>query len=175
MEALKYKSVYQRIEDEARCELNKVQQQILSHQHTAAAAVRGRNCGDYLFPDGKLVSADGHCTCHPAAVHSPDKIPQPPVFTAKIIWKRRQRSTGRNWLRWTMTHPASTAARNLQTLHICMLTTLTYSARIRCSNTSTVPVPNREDACWPTGWGSILQRRRIYWSARLPYANLLPN
>ena len=68
------KSVYQRIEDEARCELELKYSNRFIASDTAAAAVRGRNCGIILFLDRKLGSADGHCTCHPAAVHSPDKI-----------------------------------------------------------------------------------------------------
>lgn len=35
-------------------------------------------------------SADGHCTCHPAAVHSPDKIPQPPVSPQRLSGKKAE-------------------------------------------------------------------------------------
>ena len=51
------KSVYQRIEDEARCELNKVQQQIYRIS-TLRLRCSWQELRGYLFLDGKLGSAD---------------------------------------------------------------------------------------------------------------------
>lgn len=60
-------------------------------------------------------------------------------------------------------------------LRICMPTTWTYSVRIRCFSTSTALAPNRENVCWPTGWGDISKRKKRYRNGRQPSASWLPH
>lgn len=81
------KSVYQRIEDEARCELNKVQQQIYRISTLRLLLFVAGIAGIIYFRTESWSVLTGHCTCHPAAVHSPDKIPQPPVSPQRLSGK----------------------------------------------------------------------------------------
>lgn len=171
----KIKSTYSRIAEEAQQESNKIQQAIY---HTGSLRLLLFVAGiarDYLLPGGKLDDTGRNRTRHPAAVHPSDKVPQQPVSPQRLSGKESRGEPAGSWPRWITIRPASMPARSLSTPPTCMPTIWTYSAHIHCSSTSTAPAPNRENACWQTGWDSISKRKRIYWNDRQPYANWLPN
>lgn len=168
------KSVYRRIEDEARCELNKVQQQIYRISTLRLLLFVAGIAGIIYFRTESWAVLTGIALVtllpfillikyHNRLFHRKDYLEKEAEVNrqelAALDYDTSCFDGGEEFA-----DPAHLYAYDLDVFG-------THSPFQYINRTCTEP----GDACWPTGWDSILQRRRIYWNARLPYANLLPN
>lgn len=146
----------------------------LPYRLLTVAAVRGRNRRDYLLPGGKLDDTGRNRTRHPAAVHPSDKVPQQPVPPQRLSGKRaevnRQELAALDYdtscfdAGEEFVDPAHLYAYDLDVFG-------THSLFQYVNRTCTEP-GKRLLANW---LGQHLERKRIYWNDRQPYANWLPN
>ena len=99
----KISAVYRNTAEEARQELNKVQQKIYRIGRPAPAAICGRSSRNYLFLERELGYTGLHCPHHPTAVPIFNEIPQPAVPSQGLSRKEdgnQRAGTRRSGLRY---------------------------------------------------------------------------
>ena len=79
-------ATYQRIAEEGRSDLNKVQN--LPHRLTAIIVICCRNCGNYIFLVIRLDSINGDHRRYTSAFYPIDKVSQPAVSPERLSGKK---------------------------------------------------------------------------------------
>ena len=98
------------------------------------------------------------------------------LFHQRLSGKRRQRSTGRNWLLDYDTSCFDGGEEFADPAHLYMLTTWTYSVRTAVPIHQPYLYRTGETPGWPTGWDSIIHKEGGYTGTPgCRTANLLPN
>ena len=97
------------------------------------------------------------------------------LFIARTIWKRRWKSTSRNSPLWITIRLLSMTAKHTSTPPISTPMIWMFSVRIPFSSTSTVPAHSPGNTASPTGWGNISRERKKSSADKKPSVNWLRN